>query len=256
LNKVLLEITDQVGLVTINRPEKRNALNQEVRLDLYEILRKVENDESVRAVVITGAGNAFAAGADLAAMQNYTPQDAFEASMQGSEIFSFLENMRAPTIAAVNGWALGGGCELALCCDLRIAGADALLGQPEIGVGIIPGYGALLRLPRFIGLGRAKELIYTGRLIFAEEAERMGLVNRVVPKEELLAEAMALASKMAKGPAAIYCAKRGINKIVDAKTEEALMLSSELYREVYQTEDSREGILSFLEKRPPSFKGK
>jgi enoyl-CoA hydratase len=252
----MLKVRGKIALITINRPEKRNALNEEVRSDLYDILKEVDARQDVLVAIITGAGEAFVAGADIAAMKDYTPEEAEKASKHGSEIFLFLENMRVPVIAAINGWALGGGCELALACDIRLCSETAVLGQPERTVGIIPGYGAPTRLPRLIGSGKAKELIYTGRLIEAAEAERIGLVNKVVPKDELMEEAMALAHKIADGPAAVQYAKRAMNKAFDLDTGEAMALASRLYGEVYKTDDCKEGIAAFLEKRKPAFTGK
>lgn len=256
MDKVTLEIKEKIAYITINRPEKRNALNEEVRSDLYEILKDIGSRDDIRVAVITGAGDAFVAGADIAAMKNYEPEDAQKASQHGSDIFLFIENMRIPVIAAINGWALGGGCELALACDIRICSNTAMLGQPEVTVGIIPGYGANIRLPRLIGPGKAKELIYTGRLINAAEAEKIGLVNYVVPKKDLMTEATKLAKKISKGPAAINFTKQAINKAFDLDIGQAMKFSSELYAEVYKTQDSKEGISAYLEKRKPNFIGK
>lgn len=256
MDKVTLEIKEKIAYITINRPEKRNALNEEVRSDLYEILKDIDSRDDIRVAVITGAGDAFVAGADIAAMKDYEPEDAQKASQHGSDIFLFIENMRIPVIAAINGWALGGGCELALACDIRICSNTAMLGQPEVTVGIIPGYGANIRLPRLIGPGKAKELIYTGRLINAAEAEKIGLVNYVVTKKDLMAEATKLAKKISKGPAAINFAKQAINKAFDLDIGQAMKLSSKLYAEVYKTQDSKKGISAYLEKRKPNFIGK
>jgi enoyl-CoA hydratase len=256
MNKVLLEVLDRTAIVTMNRPEKRNALNHEVRSDLYAVLKEIDSREEIRVGIITGAGEAFVAGADIAAMKDYDPDDAREASKHGSDLFLFLENMRIPMIAAINGWALGGGCELALACDLRLCADTAVLGQPEVTVGIIPGYGANVRLPRLIGPARAKELIYTGRLIDAAEAHRIGLVHTVVPKEDLMKEAMKLARRLAKGPASISFAKQAINKAFDMEIGQAMEFASALYGEVYKTRDAKEGISAYLEKRKPGFIGK
>jgi len=256
MDTVKLDIRDRIAVITINRPEKRNALSLEVREDLYQRLKEVDSREDIRAAIITGAGEAFVAGADIASMKDYTVEDALEASRNGSRIFSFIENMKIPVIAAINGWALGGGCELALACDIRICSDDARFGQTEVKIGIIPGYGANIRLPRLIGAGKAKELIYTGRIIDAAEAERIGLVNSVVSKEDLMDEAIKLAGRISKGPASINLAKQAINKAFDLEMNDALELSSKLYGDVYNTRDSREGINAFLEKRKPEFTGK
>jgi len=255
MDTVKLEIRDKIAVVTINRPEKRNALSREVRECLYQRLQEIDSRKDVRAVIITGAGEAFVAGADIASMKDYTSEAAMKASRHGSRIFSFLENMRVPVIAAINGWALGGGCELTLACDMRICSDDARFGQTEVRIGIIPGYGANVRLPRLIGTGKAKELIYTGRIIDAAEAERIGLVNSVVSKNILMDEAMKLAGRISKGPASINLAKQAINKAFDLEMGDALELSSQLYGDVYKTDDSKEGINAFLEKRKPEFTG-
>jgi len=255
LDTVKLEITDRIAVITINRPEKRNALSREVRNDLYQKLQEVDSRKNVGAAIITGAGEAFVAGADIASMKDYTVEDARKAASHGSRIFLFIEEMKFPVIAAINGWALGGGCELALACDIRISSDDAMFGQTEVRIGIIPGYGANVRLPRLIGAGKAKELIYTGRIIDAAEAQRIGLVNSVVSKEILMDEAMKLAGRISKGPASITLAKQAINKAFDLEMGDALELSSRLYGDVYNTHDSKEGINAFLEKRKPEFTG-
>lgn len=255
MDTVKLDIRDRIAVITINRPEKRNALSLEVREDLYQKLKEVDSMKDIRAAIITGAGEAFVAGADIASMKDYTVEDALNASRNGSRIFLFIENMRIPVIAAINGWALGGGCELALACDMRICSDDARFGQTEVKIGIIPGYGANVRLPRLIGAGKAKELIYTGRMIDAAEAEKIGLVNSVVSKKDLMDEAIKLAGRISKGPASINLAKQAINRAFDLEMDDALELSSKLYGDVYNTRDSKEGINAFLEKRKPEFTG-
>jgi len=256
LETVLLDIQEKVAIITIHRPDKRNALNYEVRNDLNEALLRIEATEEVRALIITGSGDSFVAGADIAAMKEFSPEDAVASSKHGSDIFLFIENMRIPVIAAVNGWAFGGGCELALSCDIRIASSNAVFGQPEVKIGIMPAYGATVRLPRLIGLGRAKELIFSGRTLTAQEAETIGLVNKVVPGEELMNYTVKFAKKLSEGPAAIAFAKHALNRAYDLDMEEALTLASRLYGEIYKTEDAREGISSYLEKRNPKFIGK
>jgi len=255
MDTVKLDIRDRIAVITINRPEKRNALSLEVREDLYQRVKEVDSMKDIRAAIITGAGEAFVAGADIASMKDYTVEDALNASRNGSRIFLFIENMRIPVIAAINGWALGGGCELALACDMRICSDDARFGQTEVKIGIIPGYGANVRLPRLIGAGKAKELIYTGRMIDAAEAEKIGLVNSVVSKKDLMDEAIKLAGRISKGPASINLAKQAINRAFDLEMDDALELSSKLYGDVYNTRDSKEGINAFLEKRKPEFTG-
>jgi len=255
MDEVIVEVRERITIITINRPEKHNALNQEIREKLYNIMRKMESGNDIRVMILTGAGDAFVAGADIGPMKEYTPEDAKKASEHGSGLFLFIEKMRFPVIAAINGWALGGGCELAMACDIRICSDTARLGQPEVTVGIIPGYGAPIRLPRLIGPARAKELIYTGRIVDADEAERIGLVNFVVPKERLMEEAMKIAKKIAQGPAAIRFAKKAINETSELSTSEAMEHASKLYGEVYKTKDSKEGILAYLDKRRPRFVG-
>ena len=163
MRHIKLEIKGRVAVITMNRPEKRNALNSEVRQELYNVLKRIDSDENIRSAIITGAGEAFIAGADIQAMKNYTVEDAIESSRQGSKVFSYIEKMGIPVIAAINGWALGGGLELALACDIRICSENAQFGQPEIKIGILPGYGATIRLPRIIGIARAKEMIILGK---------------------------------------------------------------------------------------------
>ncbi len=255
-NTVLLDITDSIAVISINRPHKRNALNRNVRSRLFEILKGVDSDHGIRAAIITGAGDSFAAGADIEAMKNYSAVDAEAASREGSRIFSFIGNMKCPVIAAVNGWALGGGCELAVSCDIRIASEDARFGQPEVMLGIIPGYGATVRLPRIIGDGMARELVLTGRILNACEAQQIGLVNRVVSKPELMKEALNLASKVSRASVAVSFAKKALNTAFDMDTDAALDLQSRLYGELYNTDDAKEGLASYLEKRPPEFKGR
>jgi len=196
---------------------------------------------------------AFIAGADIQMLKNRTPQDAINASKKANEILVFMESMEKPIIAAINGWALGGGCEIALACDIRIASEKAQIGQTEVRVGIMPGYGGNVRLMRLIGSGRAKEMIYTGRIVNAQEAERIGLVNRVVPHEKLMDEAMAMARQIASGPAAIHYAKQSMFQATQHPFKEALNQDSEIYGEVYKTKDFKEGVTAFLEKRKPIF---
>lgn len=252
---VNLDVHERVALVTLNRPDKRNALNADLRTRLEEVLRRIGSSPSIRSVVVTGAGEAFAAGADIAPMASYTPQDAEEASRHGSRIFAAIEHTPIPFIAAVNGWALGGGCELALACDIRLCSETAVFGQPEIKLGLIPGYGATTRLPRLIGMGRALELILTGRTVDAWKAEQIGLVTAVFPPDRLMPEAFDLAQRLARGPAALAQAKQAVHGAADRSFQEGFDLASRLYAETYRTRDSREGIRAYLEKRRPDFRG-
>lgn len=252
---VTLDVHERVALVTLNRPEKRNALNADMRTRLEDVVQRIASSPNIRSAVVTGAGEAFAAGADIAPMASYTPEDAEEASRHGSRAFSAIENACIPFIAAVNGWALGGGCELALACDIRLCSEQATFGQPEIRLGLIPGYGATVRLPRLIGMGRALELILTGRTVDARKAEQIGLVTAVFPPDRLLFEALDLGGRLARGPAALALAKRAVRKGANRPLQEGLDLASRLYAEAYQTRDSREGIQAYLEKRRPDFLG-
>ncbi len=249
------KIEEDIAIVRINRPEKRNALNWELREELFSVLRSIEENKEAEAIIITGVGDVFVAGADISSMKDYSEEDARNASEHGSRIFSYIEDMEVPSIAAINGWALGGGLELALSCDIRICSEDAKMGNPELRLGIIPGYGATFRLPRIIGLGKAKELILTSEIIDAHTAERIGLVSKVVKKEELLEEAKRIAKKISKAKVAVSFVKKLLNKAFDMDKEEATKLISELYGKLYTTYDAREGIRAYLEKRKPEFKG-
>jgi enoyl-CoA hydratase len=251
---LIFESHERVGIVRINRPEVRNALNWETWMELEGVLKRFHGEPHLRVGIIIGVGDeAFIAGADIQMLKNRTPQDAINASKKANEILVFMESMEKPIIAAINGWALGGGCEIALACDIRIASEKAQIGQTEVRVGIMPGYGGNVRLMRLIGSGRAKEMIYTGRIVNAEEAARIGLVNRVVPHEKLMDEAMAMAKQIASGPAAIHYAKQSMFQATQHPLKEALNQDSEIYGEVYKTKDFKEGVTAFLEKRKPTF---
>ncbi len=252
---LIFEKDGSVGIIRINRPEVRNVFNWETWMEFEEALKQLHQDSELRVGVITGTGDeAFIAGADLHMLKVRTPEMAVEASKKANQILLFMESMDEVMIAAINGWALGGGCEIAMACDLRIASEKAKIGQTEVRVGIMPGYGGNVRLMRLIGPGRAKEMIYTGKILNAEEAERVGLVNRIVPHERLMEETMALAREIAKGPASIHIAKQAMFQISKLPFLEALEKDSELYGDVYKTEDFKEGVNAFLEKRKPNFR--
>jgi len=252
---LIFETDDRIGIIKINRPEVRNVLNWETWMELEDVLKQLHSKPNIRVGIITGVGDeAFVAGADLRMLKERTPQDAINASKKANEILLFMESMEEPVIAAINGWALGGGCEIALACDIRIASEKAQIGQTEVRVGIMPGYGGNVRLMRLIGSGRAKEMIYTGKIVDAREAERIGLVNRVVPHEKLMEEATALARQIAQGPASVHFAKRAMFHASQLSLREALLKDSEIYGEVYKTKDFKEGVTAFLEKRKPVFK--
>ena len=257
-DNLLLERDDAVALVTINRPQVLNALNLATLDELRRIILDLKKDHSVRAVILTGSGEkAFVAGADVNELAVQTPIAGREHALAGQHVLDLLENMGKPVIAAINGYALGGGCELALACTLRIAADTARLGQPEINLGILPGYAGTQRLPRLVGKARAMELILTGAQISASEAERIGLVNRVVPAAALLTEAKKLAGELARqAPIAVRYIIDAINHGLEMPFVEGCRFEATLFGLVASTEDMREGTRSFLEKRKPEFTGK
>lgn len=255
---LLVETRDDVAVVTVNRPEKLNALNDTVMEELKGCFESIEQDAEVKAVILTGAGErAFVAGADIAVLAVQTPVEGKERSVRGQRVLDLIENLGKPVIAAVNGYALGGGCELAMACTLRVASENAKLGQPEVKLGIIPGYAGTQRLPRLVGKGRAMELILTGEPISASEAWRIGLVNQVVPAKDLIATAEALARKiMANGPLAVRFAMEAVNRGCEMTREQGQFLEATLFGLCCTTADMKEGTRAFLEKRPASFTGK
>jgi enoyl-CoA hydratase len=245
-----------VSTLTINRPDKLNALSREVLSDLSAAVKAISANDQVRAAVITGTGKAFVAGADIAAMKNMTEAEGLEFGALGHRVFTAIENLRCPVIAAVNGFALGGGCELALACDFVYASSKAKFGQPEVNLGIIPGFGGTQRLQRRVGSAAARELIYTGKLINAEEALRIGLANALFEPDALLAAATKTAGEIAsKGPLAVAAAKRLIRDGADMPLPEANRLEQSAFGEAFGTQDQSEGMGAFLEKRAPAFKG-
>jgi enoyl-CoA hydratase len=255
---ILFEQDGPVGLLTVNRPKSLNALNPATVRELDACVETVRQDAAVRCLIITGAGDrAFVAGADISAMVAMSAIEGKAFSARGLAVMRSLESLPIPVIAAVNGFALGGGTELALACDLILAADKAKFGQPEINLGIIPGFGGTQRLARRIGLPRARELIYTGDMIDAETAYRYGLVNRVVPLAELMAEAQSLARKLAtKPPVAIQQAKEAINAGVDLDLENGCRFENNAFALSFATEDKKEGMSAFLEKRTAQFAGK
>ncbi len=254
---VRLQVEDGLAEVTVNRPEALNALNSEVLRELRDVLREVEGREDVRAVILTGAGDkAFVAGADIREMLPMRPLETRRFAALGHEITRLLERMEKPVVAAVNGYALGGGCELALACDLRLASDRATLGLPEVGLGIFPGFGGTQRLTRLVGRGRASELIFTGDPVDAEEAARIGLVNRVVPHGELMEEARRLARRMLeRGPLALKMAKSAVQQSQEVGLSSGLSYEREAFSLIFSTEDKVEGLKAFTEKRKPAFRG-
>ena len=247
---VVSERQGAVEILTINRPEALNALNPEVLQDLKAAFEAIDQQQ-VRCVVVTGAGpKSFVAGADIAAMSTMTKAQAEAFGKMGNDIFRMIETFPLPVIAAVNGFALGGGCELSMCCDFRICSENAVFGQPETGLGITPGFGGTQRLARLVGPGMAKQMIYTARNIKAEEALRIGLVNAVYPAEELMPAALKLAAGIAKNaPIAVRHSKQAINEGLDAEMDQAVVIEEKLFAGCFETHDQKEGMGAFLEKR-------
>ncbi|MFA7468448.1 MAG: enoyl-CoA hydratase-related protein [Desulfotomaculaceae bacterium] len=251
------DVESKIAVVTVNRPEARNALNKETWSELDAVCDQLDKDNEVEIIIFTGAGEkAFVAGADVGALKERSMlQTCMEDGNQA--VINKLANMQKVTLAAINGYALGGGCELAMACDLRVAAENAKLGQPELGLGFLPGAGGTQRLLRLVGIGKAKELILTGTIIDAHEAERIGLVNKVVPVGEALGAAKEMARKiLIKGPLAVRFAKSVINWGSSTSIETGLLLEKLSQSILFGTEDRMEGINSFLEKRTPNYKGK
>lgn len=258
LETLLVERDGAVLVVTINRPKVLNALNAATLDELRHVILEAQSDDDVRAVVVTGAGDkAFVAGADINELAVQSPTSGRNHALVGQHVFDLIENLGKPVIAAINGYALGGGCELAMACTLRLAADTAKLGQPEINLGILPGYAGTQRLSRLVGKGRAMEMILTGAPIPAQQAERFGLVNRVVPAADLMHEARTLAQKLAaQAPIAVAYIIEAINSGLTMPFAEACRHEATLFGLVAATDDMREGTRAFLEKRPPQFKGR
>lgn len=254
LKNVIVEKQDNIAIVKINRPEALNALNKELLKELEELFYELGEDDRIKVVIITGEGKAFVAGADIAQMKDMTAIQAREFAKLGQGVFSLVESMEKPVIAAINGFALGGGSELALACDIRIASDKAKLGQPEVNLGIIPGFGGTQRMSRLIGTSKAKMLIYTGDIIDAQTAFSYGLVNKVVPAEELMKEVFDLARKIvSKGPSAIKFAKAVINKGIQADLPTGSSYEMDAFSLCFSTGEAKEGMSAFLEKRKPDW---
>jgi len=250
-------IEGKLAWVTIDNPPL-NPLSNALMDELSAVFNELEDNEEVLVVIVRGGGErAFVAGADIKQFPAMDQTTAEKFSSEGKEVFNQIENFKGPVIAAIQGFTLGGGCELAMACDIRVASEDAKFGQPEINLAIIPGYGGTQRLPRLIPVGKAKELIYTGNMIDAAEASRIGLVERVVKREDLVDEAKKIATEiLAKGPLAVKAAKKAINEGLALPLREGLKLESRYFGSLFSTEDKNEGALAFLEKRKPIFKGK
>lgn len=255
---LLTELRDGIQTITVNRPDKLNALNDQVIAELGEAAVEAAANDQIRGVILTGSGpKAFVAGADISQLASQTPLDGKERSLVGQAVFRRFEALRKPVIAAVNGFCLGGGCELAMACHLRFASESARFGQPEVKLGIGPGYGATVRLPRLVGRGRALELLLTGAMIDAQEAWRIGLVNRVFPADRLLAETeTTLRTILTQGPQAVACVLEAVDAGAEIGQDEALLLEANHFGLLSSTADMREGMQAFLEKRPAKFEGK
>jgi enoyl-CoA hydratase len=251
-------VHDGIGFLTINRPDKLNALNATVFAELADAVGHIESDEAVRAVILTGAGSkAFAAGADIGELASQSPMEGKARALTGQRVMRRLERCGKPVLAAINGFALGGGCELAMACHLRVASETAKFGQPEVKLGLGPGYGGTVRLPRLVGRGRALELLLTGAMIDAQEAYRIGLVNRVVPADRVLPETEELARAiMEQGPLAVRLVLEAVETGLDLTVDDALLLEANLFGLLSSTADMREGTAAFLAKRKPRFEGR
>lgn len=254
---LLIKRQDDIAILSFNRPKVLNALDSSVLKELDEAIDEIEKDDDINVLVITGEGKAFVAGADISEMRDKTAAEGRSFGEFGSKVFRKIELMEKPVIAAVNGFALGGGCELAMSCDIRIAGEKAKFGQPEVGLGITPGFAGTQRLPRLVGTAKAKELIFTGNIINAKEAEKIGLVNNVVPQEELMDEVLKMAKKIAaNGQIAVKYSKAAINRGINCDLDTGNEIEMDLFGLCFATEDQKEGMSAFLEKRNPEFKKK
>lgn len=255
---VRVEIDHRIATITVDRPEKLNALNPQVIRGLDEAFSSVRSNDDVGGVILTGSGEkAFVAGADIGVLAEMDSLTGVQVSRDGQDVFRRIETFPKPVLAAVGGYALGGGCELALACHLRVASETARFGLPEVGLGIIPGYGGTVRLTRLVGLGRALEMILTGDMVSGEDAARIGLVNRVVPAEELMDASRELLGKiLSKGPVAVEMAIKSTYLAVQSTMEDALTFESSLFGLLASTADMREGMGAFLEKRKPDFEGR
>ncbi len=255
---LLYDLRDGIATITVNRPDKLNALNDSVITELGVAIDAARDDAAVRAVILTGAGpKAFVAGADISELSSQGPFEGKARSLKGQAVFRRFEALRKPVVAAVNGFCLGGGCELAMACHLRIASETAKFGQPEVKLGIGPGYGGTVRLPRLIGRGRAIQLLLTGEMIDAQEAWRIGLVNRVVAADKLLAECEAfLRTVLAQGPLAVQCVLEAVDAGYEMTSQDALLLEANHFGLLSSTADMREGMSAFLEKRRADFGGR
>jgi len=257
-NTILFEKNEGIGIITLNRPKSMNAINSDLISELDQVLDVIDKDEEISVVIITGTEKIFAAGADIKEISGIrTPVEAHRFVSNVQSLFRKIENLKKPIIAAVSGLALGGGCEMSLACDIRIAAENASFGQPEIKIGVIPGGGGTQRLPRLIGLGRAKELLYTGDSIDAQEAYRIGLVNKVVPVKSLMDEAKKMATKLKRQPPfALKITKMVVNEGINMDLQSGLAYEARCFEMLFSTEDQKEGMRAFIEKRRTVFKGR
>ncbi len=256
-SKTDLSLQGNIAILKINNPEQLNSLNTKILKEIEKQIEIVSGNRDLRVLIITGEGKAFVAGADISEMSCYGPEDAILFGELGSSVFRKIETLSIPVIAAVNGFALGGGCELAMACDIRVASEKAKFGQPEVGLGITPGFSGTQRLPRIVGAGKAKELIFTGEIISAKEAEHIGLVNYVTDPEELMTKCMEIAGKIAsKAPIAVKYSKMAINLAADCDTDSGIAAETELFSECFRTEDQKNGMSAFLKKEKTEFKNR
>ena len=255
---ILLEKKNAMAYVTVNRPKVLNALNMATIEELRQAFHDIKNDVAIRVVIFTGAGEkAFIAGADISELATRDPMTGKETTQRGQNVLNLIENLGKPVIACINGFALGGGCEMAMACTMRLASENAKLGQPEVKLGIIPGYGGTQRLPRLVGKGIAMQMLLAGEMITAQEAHRIGLVNEVVPAAVLIPRAEAIAAKIiANAPLAVQYVMEAVNKGIEMSLSEGLYLEAVLFAVACATDDKKEGTTAFLEKRSPQFKGK
>ena len=255
--KLIIEKQEDICIVKINNPQAMNALNSTVLSELDCAFSQIESDQTIKVVILTGEGRAFVAGADISQMSTMSAAEGKAFGEQGAAVFRKIEQLKVPVIAAVNGFALGGGCELAMACDIRIASAKAKFGQPEVGLGITPGFSVTQRLPRLVGMGVAKDLIYTADIIGADEAYRIGLVNKVAEPEALMDQAIEMAKKIAsKAPIAVRYSKEAINRGCQVDIDTAIAIEANLFGLCFASEDQKEGMSSFLNKKAPEFKNK
>jgi enoyl-CoA hydratase len=251
---ILFEKQNNICIITINRPKALNSLNSNVIEELNDAVDEIVRDKDIFLTIITGQGKSFVAGADIAEMKDKTPLEAAKFSELGARVFRKIETMEKPVIAAVNGFALGGGCELAMACDIRIVSEKAKFGQPETGLGIIPGFSGTQRLSRLVGIGKAKELIFTAKIIDAVEAEKIGLVNSVVKPEELMEKALELAQQiLSKGQLAVRYSKTAMNRGSETDIETAILIEKNLFSLCFATSDQKEGMAAFIEKRKANY---